>query len=557
MPELQSMNITEDNIRKLKSLFPQAFNEGSIDFEVLKQLLGENVDEKEERYGLNWHGKRQARQLALTPSRGTLRPCKDESVDWDNTKNIMIEGDNLEVLKLLQKSYTNKIKLIFIDPPYNTGRDFVYSDNYQDNIKNYLDITGQTVDGKHLRTNIENSGRYHTDWLNMMYPRLILAKNLLNHDGVIFLSIDGNEASNLECLLNDIFGEENKITSICWQKKVSPANDAKWFSSDHDFILVYAKNKDIWRPKKLQRTGEQLSYYKNPDHDPKGAWNSATYTCNKNMHERPNLYYPIVNPNTQEEVWPKETAVWKYSKDITKKHLDEGRLYWGVDGLAKFPRIKLYLSEMEGVVPRSIWNYADVGHTQQATNEIKDLFSGEQVFDTPKPLKLLKRIIQLSSNSNNDIVLDFFAGSGTTAHAVFDQNREDDISRKVILIQLPEPLSENSREQKGSYSFCINNNLFPTISELTKERLRRAGKKVREDNPEWKGDVGFRVFKLDTSNIRPWEATAETLSQQIDAYVSPILECRSEEDLLTELMLKRGICLSAKIEYKIALQPTL
>lgn len=556
MPELQSMNITEDNIRKLKSLFPQAFNEGSIDFEVLKQLLGENVDEKEERYGLNWHGKRQARQLALTPSRGTLRPCKDESVDWDNTKNIMIEGDNLEVLKLLQKSYTNKIKLIFIDPPYNTGRDFVYSDNYQDNIKNYLDITGQTVDGKHLRTNIENSGRYHTDWLNMMYPRLILAKNLLNHDGVIFLSIDGNEASNLECLLNDIFGEENKITSICWQKKVSPANDAKWFSSDHDFILVYAKNKDIWRPKKLQRTGEQLSYYKNPDHDPKGAWNSATYTCNKNMHERPNLYYPIVNPNTQEEVWPKETAVWKYSKDITKKHLDEGRLYWGVDGLAKFPRIKLYLSEMEGVVPRSIWNYADVGHTQQATNEIKDLFSGEQVFDTPKPLKLLKRIIQLSSNSNNDIVLDFFAGSGTTAHAVFDQNREDDISRKVILIQLPEPLSENSREQKGSYSFCINNNLFPTISELTKERLRRAGKKVREDNPEWKGDVGFRVFKLDTSNIRPWEATAETLSQQIDAYVSPILECRSEEDLLTELMLKRGICLSAKIEYKIALQPT-
>lgn len=556
MPELQSMNITEDNIRKLKSLFPQAFNEGSIDFEVLKQLLGENVDEKEERYGLNWHGKRQARQLALTPSRGTLRPCKDESVDWDNTKNIMIEGDNLEVLKLLQKSYTNKIKLIFIDPPYNTGRDFVYSDNYQDNIKNYLDITGQTVDGKHLRTNIENSGRYHTDWLNMMYPRLILAKNLLNHDGVIFLSIDGNEASNLECLLNDIFGEENKITSICWQKKVSPANDAKWFSSDHDFILVYAKNKDIWRPKKLQRTGEQLSYYKNPDHDPKGAWNSATYTCNKNMHERPNLYYPIVNPNTQEEVWPKETAVWKYSKDITKKHLDEGRLYWGVDGLAKFPRIKLYLSEMEGVVPRSIWNYADVGHTQQATNEIKDLFSGEQVFDTPKPLKLLKRIIQLSSNSNNDIVLDFFAGSGTTAHAVFDQNREDDISRKVILIQLPEPLSENSREQKGSYSFCINNNLFPTISELTKERLRRAGKKVREDNPEWKGDVGFRVFKLDTSNIRLWEATAETLSQQIDAYVSPILECRSEEDLLTELMLKRGICLSAKIEYKIALQPT-
>lgn len=496
MAELQSMNIAEDNITKLKSLFPEAFNEGGIDFEVLKQLLGENVDENEERYGLNWHGKRQARQLALTPSRGTLRPCKNESVDWDNTKNLMIEGDNLEVLKLLQKSYAGKVKLIYIDPPYNTGKDFVYPDNFQDNMKNYLEITGQIEEGFRRSTNTETSGRYHTDWLNMMYPRLTLAKNLLSNEGVIFLSIDGNEASNLELLLNDIFGEENKVTSICWQKKVSPANDAKWFSTDHDFILVYAKDKNIWRPKKLQRTGEQLSYYKNPDKDPKGAWNSATYTCNKSMHERPNLYYPIINPNTQEEVWPKETAVWKYSKDITAKYLDEGRLYWGIDGLAKFPRIKLYLTEMEDVVPRSIWGYGDVGHTQQATNEIKGLFSGEQVFDTPKPLKLLKRIVQLSSNDNDDIVLDFFAGSGTTAHSIFEENKEDGISRRVILIQLPEPLSGNSREQKGLYSFCIKNNLRPTISELTKERLRRAGRKVKEDNPDWNGDVGFRVFIL-------------------------------------------------------------
>lgn len=219
MPELQSMNITADNITKLKSLFPEAFNEGSVDFEVLKQLLGENVDDKEERYGLNWHGKRQARQLALTPSRGTLRPCKDESVDWDNTKNLMIEGDNLEVLKLLQKSYVNRVKLIFIDPPYNTGKDFVYPDNFQDNIKNYLEITGQTEEGIYVGSNVETSGRYHTDWLNMMYPRLILAKNLLTQDGVIFLSIDGTEVSNLEHLLNNVFGEENKITSICWQKK--------------------------------------------------------------------------------------------------------------------------------------------------------------------------------------------------------------------------------------------------------------------------------------------------------------------------------------------------
>ena len=249
-----------------------------------------------------------------------------------------------------------------------------------------------------------------------------------------------------------------------------------------------------------------------------------------------------------EEVWPKETAVWKYSKDITEKYINEKRLYWGIDGLAKFPRVKLYLSEMDDVVPRSIWNYGDVGHTQQATNEIKELFSGEQVFDTPKPLKLLRRIVQLSSNKNDDIILDFFAGSGTTAHAIFEQNKEDGISRKSIIVQLPEVLLESNREQKAAYSFCMKNNLQPTISELTKERLRRAGKKVHEDNPEWKGDVGFRVFKLDTSNIRPWEASAETLSQQLDAYVSPILEGRSEEDLLAELMLKRGIDLCVNVE---------
>lgn len=535
---------------QLKQLFPDAFSEGKIDFDVLKQLLGSEVDDSEERYGLNWHGKRQARQIALTPSRGTLRPCQEESVNWDSTQNLMIEGDNLEVLKLLQKSYSGKVKLIYIDPPYNTGKDFVYPDNFQDNVQNYLELTGQTDGNVKLSTNTETSGRYHTDWLNMMYPRLKLARNLLHKSGVIFLTIDGNEASNLEILLNDVFGEENKIASICWQKKVSPANDAKWFSSDHDTILVYAANKDLWRPNKLPRTGEQLGNYRNPDCDPLGDWNSATYTCNKSKHERPNLYYPIKNPNTKEDIWPKDSAVWRYAKDVTDKYISENRLYWGSDGKAKYPRIKLYLSEMDNVVPRSVWSYADVGHTQQASNEIKSLFDGDQIFDTPKPTKLIQRLIQLSSKHDNDIVLDFFAGSGTTAHSVFLQGCDDSIKRKFILVQLPELLSQENREQRGSLEFCRKLGLKPTISELTKERLRRAGAKVSADNPDWQGDTGFRVFKLDTSNIRPWSADAASLDAQMQASLSPLLEDRSQDDVMTELLLKRGIDLSVRLEVR-------
>ena len=271
MPELQSMNITADNITKLKSLFPEAFNEDSVDFEVLKQLLGENVDDKEERYGLNWHGKRQARQLALTPSRGTLRPCKDESVDWDNTKNLMIEGDNLEVLKLLQKSYAGKVKLIYIDPPYNTGKDFVYPDNFQDNMKNYLEITGQTEDGARLSTNTETSGRYHTDWLNMMYPRIKLARNLLKEDGFIFLSIDDNEVNNLKLMCDDIFGQENFVANVIWQKKYSTKADSKNFSESHDYILCYKKS-DQSKILGLPRSKQQESTYKNLDNDHYRDW---------------------------------------------------------------------------------------------------------------------------------------------------------------------------------------------------------------------------------------------------------------------------------------------
>ncbi|HHU4070688.1 TPA: site-specific DNA-methyltransferase [Klebsiella quasipneumoniae] len=540
MPELQSMNITADNITKLKSLFPEAFNEDSVDFEVLKQLLGENVDDKEERYGLNWHGKRQARQLALTPSRGTLRPCKDESVDWDNTKNLMIEGDNLEVLKLLQKSYAGKVKLIYIDPPYNTGKDFVYPDNFQDNMKNYLEITGQTEDGARLSTNTETSGRYHTDWLNMIYPRLKLARNLLKEDGVIFISIDDTEVDNLKKVCSEIFGEENFVANIVWQKKYSPQNDATYFSDMHDHILVYAKQRKSskndsngWNIDFLPRSDEQNAAYKNPDNDPRGVWKSVDLSVK--TYSKANDY-SITTPSGR-IVTPPASRCWQVSEKRFVELCKENKIWFGENG-NNVPSIKRFLTEVQdGVVPTTWWSYKECGHNQEAKQELKKLMEGESVFfDTPKPLRLLDRILHLATTNDKDcIILDFFAGSGTTAHATLNKNIADSGSRRYIAVQLPEKIDDEK---------------YYTISELTKERLRRAGKKVREDNPEWKGDVGFRVFKLDTSNIRPWEATAETLSEQIDAYVSPILEGRSEEDLLTELMLKRGIDLSVNIEIR-------
>lgn len=538
MTELQSMNITEDNISKFKSLFPEAFIEGSIDFDVLKQLLGVNVDEKEERYGLNWHGKRQARQLALIPSRGTLRPCKGESVDWDNTQNIMIEGDNLEVLKLLQKSYAGKVKLIYIDPPYNTGKDFVYPDNFQDNMKNYLEITGQTEDGARLSTNTETSGRYHTDWLNMIYPRLKLARNLLKEDGVIFISIDDAEVDNLKKVCSEIFGEENFVANIVWQKKYSPQNDATYFSDMHDHILVYAKQRknskndsNGWNIDFLPRSDEQNAAYKNPDNDPRGVWKSVDLSVK--TYSKANDY-SITTPSGR-IVTPPASRCWQVSEKRFAELCKENKIWFGENG-NNVPSIKRFLTEVQdGVVPTTWWSYKECGHNQEAKQELKKLMEGESVFfDTPKPLRLLDRILHLATtNDKNSIILDFFAGSGTTAHATLNKNIADSGSRRYIAVQLPEKIDDEK---------------YHTISELTKERLRRAGKKVREDNPQWKGDVGFRVFKLDTSNIRPWEATAETLSEQLDAYVNPILDGRSEEDLLTELMLKRGIDLSVNIE---------
>ncbi|MEB7490217.1 site-specific DNA-methyltransferase [Klebsiella pneumoniae] len=543
MPELQSMNITADNITKLKSLFPEAFNEDSIDFEVLKQLLGENVDDKEERYGLNWHGKRQARQLALTPSRGTLRPCKDESVDWDNTKNLMIEGDNLEVLKLLQKSYAGKVKLIYIDPPYNTGKDFVYPDNFQDNMKNYLEITGQTEDGVRVSSNSETSGRYHTDWLNMMYPRIKLARNLLKEDGFIFLSIDDNEVNNLKLMCDDIFGQENFVANVIWQKKYSTKADSKNFSESHDYILCYKKS-DQSKILGLPRSKQQESTYKNLDNDPRGVWASDNLL---RTEVRDYAVFGITSPSGMEH-YPPAGSSWRFNKDKIEELISDNRIWFGEDGNNK-PRLKRFRSEVRDTIPpQTLWGFEHVGHTDEGTKQLAELFdSTRSPFPNPKPVRLLQRIVQIATKEN-DIIMDFFAGSGTTGQAVYELNETDKQDRKFILVQLPETLSKSNKEDLSAIYFCEELDKPLYLSELTKERLRRAGNKVKAINPDWNGDTGFRVFKLDTSNIRPWEASAETLSQQLDAYVSPILEGRSEEDLLTELMLKRGIDLSVNVE---------
>ncbi|MEP8451575.1 site-specific DNA-methyltransferase [Enterobacter bugandensis] len=545
MPELQSMNITEENISKLKSLFPEAFNEGNIDFDVLKQLLGENVDEKEERYGLNWHGKRQARQLALTPSRGTLRPCKDESVNWDNTKNIMIEGDNLEVLKLLQKSHAGKVKLIYIDPPYNTGKDFVYPDNFQDNMKNYLEITGQTEDGVRISSNSETSGRYHTDWLNMMYPRIKLARNLLKEDGFIFLSIDDNEVNNLKLMCDDIFGQENFVANVIWQKKYSTKADSKNFSESHDYILCYKKS-DQSKILGLPRSKQQESTYKNLDNDPRGVWASDNLL---RTEVRDYAVFGITSPSGMEH-YPPAGSSWRFNKDKIEELISDNRIWFGEDGNNK-PRLKRFRSEVRDTIPpQTLWGFEHVGHTDEGTKQLAELFdSTRSPFPNPKPVRLLQRIVQIATKEN-DIIMDFFAGSGTTGQAVYELNETDKQDRKFILVQLPETLSKSNKEDLSAIYFCEELDKPLYLSELTKERLRRAGNKVKAINPDWNGDTGFRVFKLDTSNIRPWEARAETLSEQLDAYVSPILEGRSEEDLLTELMLKRGIDLSVNIEIR-------
>jgi len=533
-----SKDVIGENIQALKIIFPEAFTEGKVDFDTLRQLLGDAVDENEEKYGFNWFGKKRARQIALTPSTGTLRPCPEESVDWDTTQNLFIEGDNLEVLKLLQKSYANKVKMIYIDPPYNTGKEFIYPDKYQDNLDTYLRYTGQKGDeGFKTSSNTESSGRYHTNWLNMMYPRLKLARNLLKDDGVIFISIDDNEVGSLRKICDEVFGEENFITTVIWQRVYSPKNSAKYFSEDHDYILVFAKNAEVWRPTLLPRTAEANARYKNPDNDPRGPWKASDLTAR-------NYYgagmYEVVGP-TGRKFTPGKGRYWRQSYENFKILEKDNQIWWGPDKNS-MPAQKRFLSEVkQGITPQTLWLYKLVGHTQDAKKELLeyvDFEHTENVLNSVKPTKLIKHILKIGTTSNSeDLVLDFFAGSAPTAHSVLAQNLADKGNRKFISVQIPEPLKKDEESVK-------------TIFDLGKSRILTASKKIKEENPDYEGDLGFKVFKLDSSNIRAWNPDRNDLEGTLYEHTEHLVPGRTEEDVLYELLLKRGVDLTVPIEPK-------
>lgn len=528
----ESFNVKDDIIRQLKTIAPSVFTEGKVDMEQLKALLGEEVDDGKEKFGLSWMGKSAAIKSINKRGKGTLRLNKQSSVSNKGAENnVIVEGDNLEVLKLLQKPYFGQVKMIFIDPPYNTGTDFVYPDNYHEPLDHYLRYTGQIDENGHaLSSDVDKVGRKHSNWLNMMYPRLFLARNLLKEDGVIFVSIDDDEQANLKKLMDEIFGEENFIANVVWQKKYSPQNDATNFSDMHDYILVYAKNKKQnkndtfgWERNLLPRNEKQNSLYKNPDSDPRGDWKSSDLLVKTYSKE---YDYPITTPSGR-VVHPTNGRCWRMSKERFHQLVADNRIWFGKEGKS-IPSIKRFLSEVQqGNVPTTWWKREDCGDNQEATQDIRNLFPNEgSLFDTPKPVRLIKRIIQIAT-SKDDLVLDFFAGSGTTAHAVMDLNKEDDGNRKYILVQLPEPIEHEH---------------FQTIVDITKERVIRAAKQLTVD-------PSFKYFRLDSSNFREWNhdlRSEEDVKHQMEMWKNPIKEGRSEEDLLYEVLLKAGFTLTAE-----------
>lgn len=552
---LTSMDLKEHQLLKLRELFPEVFTEGmKVDWEKLKLTLGEDIDTGKERFGMNWAGKADCYKTIQQPSIATLIPDREESIDFNTTENLFIEGDNLEVLKLLQKSYLGKVKMIYIDPPYNTGGDFIYPDNYNENLQTYLQYTGQIdSEGRKFSTNTDTDGRFHSKWMNMMYPRLFLAKNLLKEDGVIFISIDDNEVNNLRALCNEIFGEENFVANVIWEKKFAPSNDAKWFSDNHDHILVYAKAKEIWRPVLLERNEEAISRYKNPDNDERGVWVSGDMTVKTYSAQ---YDYEIVTPSGR-KVNPPDGICWRFSKAKFNELVTDNRVWFGENG-ENVPRIKRFLSEVkDGITPLTIWYHKDVGHNQEATQECRKLFEGKQYFDTPKPSRLLERIVKIGSK-DNDIILDFFAGSATTAHAVLELNYENKENRKFICVQLPQPTDENSEAHKAG---------FKTIADISKERIRKVIAKIKKEQEEknvkekeslfggqesTKLNLGFKVFKLSPSNFNVWDSSlqkdAEAIQTALEIHTEHINHGATQEAILFELLLKSGFPLTTPIE---------
>lgn len=547
--DLHSHDIAEEKREELLRLFPEIRTEGGkLDFERLKLVLGESVDVGKERYGMNWPGKADCFKTIQMPSLATLRPCPEESVNFDTTENLIIEGDNLEVLKLLQKSYLGKVKMIYIDPPYNTGNDFIYPDNYSKSLQTYLEYTGQVdAEGKKFSTNAETDGRFHSKWMNMMYPRLYLARNLMRDDGVIFVSCDDNEVHNLRALMNEVFGEENFIASVIWQKVYSPKNSARHFSEDHDYIVTYARHAEVWRPEFLPRTEEQDSHYTNPDNDSRGLWMSDNLSARNYYSEGT---YAITGPSGRVIEGPPQGRYWVISKGKFLELDRDGRIWWGADGNG-MPRLKRFLSEVkQGRVPQTLWSYSEVGHTQDAKKQLMEYVAFEHtdnVLDTVKPTGLIRRMLQIATRPQEaDIVLDFFAGSGSTGHAVLEENLGDGGNRQFILVQLPEPLPKPESRLK-------------TIADITKERIRRVitGRNKEDesklpDGGAKKQDLGFKLFKLADSNLKPWNAEAphevRSLEKQLDLHVDHIREGRTGDDLLYEILIKSGYPLTTSVE---------
>ena len=527
-----SMNIEQTNLDKLRSVFPECVSEGKLDIDKLLSLCGEYIDNDFEKYKFEWKGKADCLRLAQKRSTGTLRPCPEESVDWDTTQNLYIEGDNLEVLKLLQTAYYRKVKMIYIDPPYNTGNDFVYADDFTDPMARYKEVTQQTT-----KSNPETMGRFHTNWLNMMYPRLRLAANLLRDDGVIFISIDDNEVTNLTRLCNEVFGEENHMITLIWHRRqMADSRNQDKASTDHEYVLVYKKSDAVLRGREIDK-----SKYSNPDNDPRGPWFSADLTGLADKEHRPNLHYDVQNPETGIVYPPNPTRGWSCSRDTMQRLINEGRILWPSKPTGR-PRQKKFLSDV-GQTETSFSSMLDVGFTTEGTRILQELFDGK-VFSYPKPVSLIQTLIEQGS-SDDDIVLDFFAGSSTTAQAVIQQNIKDQKSRKFILVQLP--------EQTGLDS-------YPTICEIGKERIGRAGKKILEEHAQVTMaedkqplDVGFRVFKLDTSNLETWDATPieneqlDLLYQRMNSMIHRVKPERTDLDMIYEIMLKLGVPLTYSV----------
>ena len=558
-PPRRSMDLFSDNLHRLRGLFPEVFIEGKIQFEVLKQLLGAAVDEREEKYGLNWHGKRQARQLALTPSTSTLRPCPDESVDWSTTNNLMIEGDNLEVLKLLQKSYASQVKLIYIDPPYNTGNDFIYPDNYRDTIKNYLELTGQ-IDGanRRLSSNTETSGRFHTTWLNMMYPRLKLARNLLTEDGIILISIGDEELHHLRTICSELFGNENYCGTFVWEKKKKPSFLDRNMGTVTDYIIAYAKDRTQTSPF-TAGTVEQGKKY--PFNNAGNAITDLTFPTGSvdfRMADQLVAAQDMSEGNIRTELLDdveiqdgknrdpfRLRGEWRYSQSRLNDFVDD-RAEIVISKLPFRPNYINRSGQQKKTSNLLSHRVNGIPTNEDATQDARLVF-GNDVVTYPKPEGLLKYLIR-SASTGDDLVLDFFAGSGTTGSAVWRQNIDDFRSRRFILVQLPEPLDPSDKIQTAAARLCESIDKPPNLAELTKEWLRRAGITITRESPLLSSDTGFRVFRLDSSNFQLWNPTPSDLELSLLEHVENLKDGRSDHDILFEVLLRLGLDLCVPIE---------